>query len=88
MIDTINSVMPPSRRRRLFPRQNYRPSFQSAPVIIENDVWIGTGAVVLKGTRIGHGSIIGAGSVVSGNIPPRSLVVGNPARVVHNLDTP
>ena len=51
------------------------------PVVIENDVWIGTGAVILQGVRIGYGSIIGAGAVVTCSIPPFSIALGVPARV-------
>ena len=51
------------------------------PVVIENDVWIGTGAVILQGVRIGYGSIIGAGAVVTRSIPPFSIALGTPARV-------
>lgn len=59
---------------------------KSAEIIIDNDVFIGTNAVILKGVHIGAGSIIGAGSVVSIRyIPPNSLVVGNPAEIVHNI---
>lgn len=59
------------------------------PVIIEDDVWIGTGAVILQGVCIGRGSIIGAGSVVTRSIPPFSIAVGVPARVTGNrLETP
>ena len=52
-----------------------------APVVIEDDVWIGTAAVILQGVRIGHGSIIGAGAVVTKDIPPYSIALGVPARV-------
>ena len=52
------------------------------PVVIEDDVWIGTGVLVLPGTRIGRGSVVGAGSVVSRDIPPGVVAAGNPARVV------
>jgi acetyltransferase-like isoleucine patch superfamily enzyme len=52
----------------------------SAPVIIEDDVWIGTRCLILKGVTIGQGSVIGAGSVVRRDVPPYSLMVGNPAR--------
>jgi acetyltransferase-like isoleucine patch superfamily enzyme len=52
------------------------------PVVIEDDVWIGGNTIVLPGTRIGRGAVIGAGSVVSGTIPPMSVARGNPAQVV------
>lgn len=58
--------------------------FRVAPVTIEDDVWIGTGAVIGKGVRIGRGSIIGAGAVVTRDIPPYSIAVGVPSRVVRS----
>lgn len=57
-----------------------------APVIIENKVWIGFNAIILKGVRIGEGSVVAAGSVVTKDVPPYSIVAGNPARVVKNTD--
>lgn len=57
----------------------------SAPVIIEDEVWIGTRCLILKGVTIGRGSVIGAGSVVRQDVPPYSLVVGNPARRVARI---
>lgn len=50
--------------------------------IIENDVWIGDGAVILKGVRIGTGSVIGANSVVTKDVPPYSIVGGVPAKLL------
>jgi tetrahydrodipicolinate N-succinyltransferase len=50
--------------------------------VIGNDVWLGYNAVVLGGAHIGHGSVIGAGAVVRGVIPPYSVVIGNPGVVV------
>lgn len=50
-------------------------------IIIENDVWIGMGAVIMSGSKIGTGSVIGAYSVVSGEVEPYSIMVGNPARL-------
>lgn len=65
-------------------RKNYS-SLRSAPVVIGDDVWIGCNSIILKGVEIGEGSIIGAGSVVTKNVPPNTLVAGNPARVVKAL---
>jgi acetyltransferase-like isoleucine patch superfamily enzyme len=54
----------------------------SAPIVIEDDVWLGTNTVVLPGVTIGRGAVIGANSVVSSNIPPMVVARGNPAEVV------
>lgn len=51
-------------------------------VLIGRDVWIGASCVVLSGVSIGEGSVIGAGAVVTRDIPPFSIAVGNPARVI------
>jgi acetyltransferase-like isoleucine patch superfamily enzyme len=51
-------------------------------IIIEDDVWLGAGAIVLKGVRVGRGSIVGAGSVVTKDVLPYSIVAGNPARPI------
>jgi acetyltransferase-like isoleucine patch superfamily enzyme len=58
---------------------------RSAPVEIEDHVFIGTRSIILKGVRIGRKSVIGAGSVVSRDVPPFSLAAGNPARVIRSL---
>lgn len=49
---------------------------------IGNDVWIGANSVILKGIKVSNGAIIGAGSVVTKNVPPYSIAVGNPAKVI------
>lgn len=54
----------------------------SKPVIIEDDVWIGFNSIILKGVTIGKGAIIGAGSVITHDVPEYTIVVGNPQRVV------
>lgn len=51
-------------------------------IIIEDDVWIGAKVIILPGVRIGHGSIIGAGSVVTKNVSPYCIMGGNPAMVI------
>jgi maltose O-acetyltransferase len=56
-----------------------------AQVIIEDHVWIGSRVVILPGVFVGHHSVIGAGSVVTKDIPPNCLAVGNPARVVRRF---
>lgn len=53
------------------------------PIVIGHDVWIGHGAVILSGVQVGSGAIIGAGSIVTKDIPPYSIVVGNPAKVIN-----
>jgi len=55
---------------------------QKKEIIIEDDVWIGANAVVIGGVRIGTGSIVGAGSVVTKNVEPFSVVGGVPARLI------
>ncbi|KAA6465392.1 sugar O-acetyltransferase [Acidobacteria bacterium AB60] len=57
------------------------------PVVIEEDCWLGTGAIVLPGVRIGKGSIVAAGAVVTKDIPPLSVAMGVPARVVRQIRT-
>lgn len=57
----------------------------AAPVIIEDNVFIGTGAVILKGVRIGKNSVIGAGAVVTKSIPANSIAAGNPAKVIRSV---
>jgi len=55
-----------------------------SPVVIEDDVWIELRAIILAGVRIGRSSVIGAGAVVTEDIPPYSIVGGVPARVIRN----
>lgn len=67
--------------------QGYRTPTQtiSAPVVIEDDVWIGFKAIILKGVSIGRGAIIAAGSVVTKDVAPWTVVAGNPARLIDKL---
>jgi len=57
------------------------------PVIIGDDVWIGCNVVILPGTTIGSHAVIGAGAVVTKDIPEYAVVVGNPARIVKFRET-
>lgn len=61
---------------------------KSAPIIISDRVWIGFGAVILKGVTIGEGAVIGAGSVVSRDIEPYAVVAGNPAVQLRRIQPP
>ena len=58
---------------------------EHAPVVIEDNVWIGEFATVLKGVTIGRGAVIGSHSVVTHDVPPYSIAVGNPAQVVKTI---
>ena len=57
----------------------------SAPVVINNHCWIGYGSSILKGVTIGEGAIVGAASVVTKDVPPWTIVAGNPARVIREI---
>lgn len=59
-----------------------RPDIAKRPVIIEDDVWIGPNATILKGVHIGTGAWIEAGSLVTRDVPPHSRVLGNPAQIL------
>jgi acetyltransferase-like isoleucine patch superfamily enzyme len=59
-----------------------RPEVARRPVVIEDDVWIGPNATILKGVRIGAGAWIEAGSLVTREVTPRSRVLGNPAQII------
>jgi acetyltransferase-like isoleucine patch superfamily enzyme len=59
-----------------------RPEIQRKPVIIEDAVWIGPGATILKGVRVGEGAFIEPGAMVTRDVPPRVRVMGNPAQII------
>ena len=78
---------PDERRRDAMANAPYgdksiRPALVARPVVIEDDAWIGIGAIILKGVRIGAGARIGPGAVVTRDIPAGAAVAGNPARSV------
>lgn len=55
------------------------------PITIEDDVWIGANAIILKGVFIGKRSIVAAGSIVTRDVPPDVIVAGNPARIIRSI---
>lgn len=79
IIDTDFHPLDPQ-QRRLHPQ-----SARTAPVVIEDDVFIGMNCLVLKGVTIGLGSVVGASSVVTNHIPPGTIVAGNPARIIGSV---
>jgi acetyltransferase-like isoleucine patch superfamily enzyme len=60
--------------------------FSTKMIVIEDGVWIGAGAILTAGVRVGKNAVIGAGAVVTKNVPPFTVVVGNPARIVKQYD--
>jgi galactoside O-acetyltransferase len=55
------------------------------PIVIGNNVWIGAGATIIGGVTVGENSVVGAGSVVTRDVPPNTLVGGNPARIIRSI---
>jgi acetyltransferase-like isoleucine patch superfamily enzyme len=56
------------------------------PIVIEDDAWIGAGAIILPNVTIGQGAVVGAGAVVTKDVPPYTIVVGVPARPIKRID--
>lgn len=75
VIATLNHAMDPARRADLDP----------APVHIGADAWIGANVTILPGVSIGDGAVVAAASVVTRDLPPRTLAMGSPARVVREI---
>lgn len=68
-------------------RPKYRENLYPGEIIIKDDAWIGSNATVIKGITIGEGSVVAAGSVVTKNVPPYTIVGGNPAKVIKEIET-
>lgn len=60
---------------------------KSCDIVVEEDVWIGVGAIILAGAHLGRGCVIGAGTIVNKNIPPYSVVVGPSAKIIKKIFT-
>lgn len=78
-----NDFHPIDAEKRL---QNDEESIGTRPVSIGKDCFIGCNALILKGTELGDGCVVGAGAVVCGKFPDRSVIAGNPARVIRTLE--
>lgn len=68
-------------------RPKYRENLYPGEIIIKDDAWIGSNATVIKGVTIGEGSVVAAGSVVTKDVPPYTIVGGNPAKVIKEIET-
>ena len=76
ILATLNHNVDPYNRADLYPK----------PIHIGKRVWVGSGSIVLPGITIGDNSIVGAGSVVTKDIPPNTIYAGNPAKFIKNID--
>jgi acetyltransferase-like isoleucine patch superfamily enzyme len=63
-----------------FVRVGDRDGHRTAPIVIDEDVWVAHGAIIMPGVRVGARSVVSAGSIVTQDVPPDSLAMGNPAR--------
>ncbi|MGL4293884.1 MAG: sugar O-acetyltransferase [Bacteroidales bacterium] len=70
----------------LQPELRNRGIMKALPVTIGNDVWIGGNTTILPGVTIGDGAVVGAGSLVTKDIPARTLAFGNPCRIIRSID--
>ena len=62
-----------------------RSGVTAAPIVIEKNVWIGAGAIIIGGVTVGANAVVAAGSVVTQDVPPDTLVGGNPARIIRSI---
>lgn len=77
-IITVNHPLDATERRK--------GAATGAPIVIEDDVWIGTGSIILPGVKIGKGAVVAAGSVVTKDVEAFTVVAGNPAKFLKNTD--
>lgn len=94
LMDSYRVPLDPRERRKeleQIPTRAFRlacAEVPAKPIRIERNAWIGFSACVLPGVTIGEGSIVGARSVVTADVPPFTIVAGNPARVIRQLEPP
>lgn len=75
VLATLDHDIHPDRRADMHP----------APIVIGRNVWVGAGAIILKGVTVGEGAVVAAGALVTGDVPAGAVVVGQPARVVRSV---
>ncbi len=76
VLATVNHDFDPANRRTAYP----------SPIVIGSSVWIGSSVTITPGVTIGDGAIVAAGAVVTKNVPPNTVVGGNPARILREID--
>jgi maltose O-acetyltransferase len=81
----MHPLLPEERNVRQRQDGSYYNLEYAKPIVIEDDCWLASNVIVCGGVTIGEGSVIGAGSVVTRDIPPHSLAAGNPCRVIRTL---
>lgn len=69
------------------PNPDHRSATYGRPIVIEDKVWIGINSTILPGVKIGYGAIVGAGSVVTKDVPAMTVVAGNPARFIKKIES-
>ena len=92
IVDNNNHPVDPTMRLQMSACNDFLPDelwgwkyADSKPIIIEDNVWIGRDSRIMKGVHIGKGSIVALGAIVTKDVPPYTVVAGNPARVVKQL---
>ena len=68
------------------PDPENRSATYGRPIVLEDKVWIGINSTILPGVTIGYGAIVGAQSVVTRDVPPMTIVAGNPARIIKKIE--
>lgn len=76
LITSSHPLEPSQRRERIIAK----------PIVIERNVWIAAGATIIGGVTVGENSVVAAGAVVTKDVPPNTLVAGNPARVIRSIE--
>lgn len=85
IFDSNSHPVDPVQRHQHYLNIDADVHIEKAPTLIGDDVWIGCNSIILKGVTIGSGSIVAAGSIVTKDVPEKSIVAGNPAKIVKFL---
>jgi acetyltransferase-like isoleucine patch superfamily enzyme len=94
LMDSYRVPLDPSQRRMLIEQAGHPahaltdPAAPARPIRLQDNVWLGFDVCVLPGVTIGEGSVVGARSVVCNDVPPYTVVAGNPARIIRQLPRP